>query len=330
MSAPDPPEKLSRREFMRRAAGAGLTLGAAAGLGFGLYDSRPPSASPEEKRPVTLPDYSVPAAKGRMAIVHGGDRIKTLGAALAAVGGLESLIKKGDRVLLKVNAAFALPPQLGATTNPELTAELIRLCRRAGASRVIVTDNPINDPASAFRLSGLEAAVRAAGGRLVLPRAEFFRPTTLPGGRLIKHWPLMAGPLEGITKLIGLAPVKDHHRSGASMTMKNWYGLLGGSRNVFHQDINGIITELALLVRPTLVILDGTMTMMRNGPTGGSLEDLKKTDTMIVSTDQVAADARGAALLGKRPADLPWIGQAGARGAGTVDFEKLRPARLKV
>ena len=38
------------------------------------------------------------------------------------------------------------------------------------------------------------------------------------------------------TKVIGVAPVKDHNLCRASMTTKNWYGLLGGRRNQFHQD----------------------------------------------------------------------------------------------
>ncbi len=49
------------------------------------------------------------------------------------------------------------------------------------------------------------------------------------------------------------------------MTMKNWYGLLGGRRNIFHQDINTIIAELAMMVKPTLVILDGTEVMVLSG-----------------------------------------------------------------
>ena len=96
-------------------------------------------------------------------------------------------------------------------------------------------------------------AVRAAGAELILPRESFFRPGTLPGGRLIRDWPILLEPLRGVTKLIGVAPVKHHNRAGASMTMKNWYGLLGGRRNQFHQDINGIIVELAALVQPTFV-----------------------------------------------------------------------------
>jgi uncharacterized protein (DUF362 family) len=111
------------------------------------------------------------------------------------------------------------------------------------------------------------------------------------------------------------------------MTMKNWYGLLGGRRNLFHQDIHNIIKELAMMVSPTLVILDGTWTMMTNGPTGGSLADLKQTNTMIISTDQVAADAFGATLLGKTLSDLPYIAKAQAEGLGQSDYESLRPLR---
>ena len=112
------------------------------------------------------------------------------------------------------------------------------------------------------------------------------------------------------------------------MTMKNWYGILGGRRNIFHQDIHGIITELATMISPTLVILDGIQTLVSNGPTGGSLSDVKATRTLIASTDQVAADACGATLLGKTAADLPHIALAQQAGAGTADYHSLNPVIL--
>ena len=263
-----------------------------------------------------------------MSIAYGGDRQRTVARALAAIGGIEAFVKRGDRVVLKVNAAFASPPSFNATTHPDLVAEVTRLCLKAGAAKVTVTDNPINDPASCFALTGIERAARSAGGRVLLPQETYFRPYSLPGGRLIRKWPVLFEPFKDANRLIGLAPVKDHHRSGASMTMKNWYGLLGGARNLFHQDIHNIIKELALMVKPTLVILDGTATMVANGPTGGSLSDVKATDTMIVSTDQVAADARGAALLGKTARDLPHIAMAAAAGAGTLDYSSLNPTEI--
>ncbi len=109
------------------------------------------------------------------------------------------------------------------------------------------------------------------------------------------------------------------------MTMKNWYGLLGGRRNIFHQDINTIITELARLVKPTLVILDGTEVMVSNGPTGGSLSDLRAMHKMIVSCDQVAADSYGASLLGLSAHDIPYLSKAEQAGVGTTRVESLKP-----
>lgn len=318
---------INRREFLVRAGKAGAAIAAAGGAGLLFHDRHGPSHSNATTGLVTLKDFSVPALRGKMSIAQGADRRKTLAKALETFGGIGGFIKEGDRVFIKVNAAFATPAALGATTHPELVSEVTRLCLQAGAVEVIVADNPINDPQSCFRLSGIAEAAQLAGATLLLPTPGAFRPTTLAGGNLIKNWPLLHRPFEGANKLIGLAPIKDHHRSGASMSMKNWYGLLGGRRNIFHQDINSIIKELALMVRPTFVVLDGTQVMMTNGPTGGSLDDLKATNTLVVSTDQVAADAFGATLLGKTAAELPFIGLAAAAGAGTADFNSLNPNR---
>ncbi|MEW6672407.1 MAG: DUF362 domain-containing protein [Thermodesulfobacteriota bacterium] len=318
----------SRRGFLMRSAKAGVSIAAACSAGYLFYDSGG-AIAPREPEAVRLPDFALPGMKGRMSVVRGSDRVKSLRAALNGLGGLAAFIKKGDRVLLKVNAAFASPPALSATTHPQLIVETVRLCYAAGAASVVLTDNPINDPMSCFRLTGIEQAAREAGAELILPREHYFRSTSVPGGMLIQNWPLLYEPFKGITKLIGMAPVKDHHRSGASLGMKNWYGLLGGRRNMFHQNIHTIIQELALMVRPTLVILDGTFSMMTNGPTGGSLSDLKRTDTLIVSTDQVAADAFAARLLNKTTDDLPFIAKAAAAGAGTADYEDLRPVIIQ-
>jgi uncharacterized protein (DUF362 family) len=114
------------------------------------------------------------------------------------------------------------------------------------------------------------------------------------------------------------------------MIMKNWYGLLGGGRSIFHTDINTIIVELAMLVKPTLVILDGTEVMVSNGPTGGSSSDLKQTDIMIAGCDQVAVDSFGASLLDMKPADLPYLLKAQELKLGTTDYQSLKPVFAKL
>jgi uncharacterized protein (DUF362 family) len=323
-------ETYTRRQFLSRSAKAGAAVIAACGISYWLYDPNAPAPSIDSDSRSGFPDFSIPGIEKKMSIVRGDNRVTTLQAALKVLGGMETFIKKGDRVLLKVNAAFASPPMLSATTHPSIVSELTDFCYRSGAASVWITDNPINDPASCFGLSGIDEAARSAGAKVLLPEERFFEPTTLADGLLIRNWPVLYKPFENITKVIGVAPVKDHHRSGASMTMKNWYGLLGGRRNIFHQDIYNIIKELAVMVKPSLVVLDGTTTMMTNGPTGGSVSDLKPTNTMIVSTDQVAADAFGAGLLGKQISDLPYIGKAEAEGVGTANYRSLNPVELSV
>jgi uncharacterized protein (DUF362 family) len=318
-------EELSRRQFLNRSLKASGAVVAACVGGYLFYDSTPPASSQPQLPGIQLPDFSIPAMDKKMAVVRGDNRSATLAAAFKALGGLNRFIKNGDRVLLKVNAAFATPPILSATSHPQLVSELTRLCYQAGASSVLVTDNPINDPASCFELTGIARAARSSGAKVLLPEANFFMTTSLPDAKLIKNWPVLYEPLKSVNKVIGVAPVKDHHRSGASMSMKNWYGLLGGRRNIFHQDIHTIIKELAMLIKPSLVVLDGTTAMVTNGPTGGSLSDLKSTNTMIVSTDQVAADAYGASLIGKSALELPFITKADEIGIGTADYKSLNP-----
>lgn len=320
-------KKLNRRQLLTRAGKVGISIAAAGTVSKLLYDATGPKVGVEDEKSVTLQDFSVQHRLGQtMSIVKGSDRVETLDKAIELLGGIERFVRPGETVAIKPNVAFASPPMLGATANPELVAEVVRLCYKRGrAKKVIVTDNPINDPASCFTLSGIGKAASAAGAKVVLPKAHLFKHTTLTGGRLIKNWPIFFEPFKKVDKLIGIAPIKDHHRAGASMTMKNWYGLLGGRRNIFHQDINTIIAELAMMVRPTLVILDGTEVMITNGPTGGSVSDLRRANTLIASTDCVAADSYGCSLLDLKVSDLPYLEKGEKAGVGTTSYESLNP-----
>jgi uncharacterized protein (DUF362 family) len=324
------PKQASRRRFVRRLAKAGLLAAATGFAGWRFHDPHGPTPQQRQADAGPLPAFDLNDGGPALAVARGADRSRTLPAVVDALGGMARFVRPGDRVVLKVNAAFAAPASLSATTHPEMVKAVTELCFSAGAGAVVVTDNPINDPGTCFELSGIANAASKAGAQVVLPAAERFAPVSLPGGRLIQNWPALTGPLAQADRLIGLAPVKDHHRSGASMTMKNWYGLLGGRRNIFHQDIHSIITELALAVRPTLVILDGTTTMISNGPTGGSLSDLRATHTVVAGTDQVAVDTWGARLLERQVNDLPYLEKAAAAGAGTTDVEALSPVVVSV
>lgn len=317
----------SRRQFIAKTTKAGLSIAAISTTGYLLHDQQGPNPDKNRHVVTALPNFRVAALPGKnLSIVSGEDHIQTVNRGIQLLGGIEHFIKPGDVVGIKPNVAFASPPILGATTNAELVAEVVRLCYQKGQAReVLVFDNPINDPASCFSLSGIQSACENAGARIVMPRKDLFGLVTLQEAKLIHNWPVFLDPLKRIDKLIGIAPVKHHHRSGASMTMKNWYGLLGGRRNIFHQDIHTIIAELALMVQPTFVILDGTQVMVSNGPTGGSISDLTMKNTLVVGCDQVSVDTFGSSLLGLQPEDLPFLEKAQGLGAGTTDYQSYQP-----
>ena len=69
---------------------------------------------------------------------------------MGGVDGVRHFITKGDVVVIKPNVAFDKNPDLGATTSPDTVSAVVKLCKEAGARKVIVCDNPINNPESCF------------------------------------------------------------------------------------------------------------------------------------------------------------------------------------
>ena len=266
----------------------------------------------------------LPRAAG-IGVARGSNIRAMVRSAIDAIGGIGKFIRSGDVVVIKPNVAFERAAPLGATSNPEVVAELIYLVREAGASEVRVADNPIESPESCFVRSGVRRAALEAGARVILPAPGDFETLNVKGAKWIERWPFFWRPFAGADKVIGVAPVKDHNLCRASMTTKNWYGLLGGRRNQFHQDIHGIITDLALMMRPTFVVLDGTRVLFRSGPTGGSLSDVRPGQTIAAATDSIALDAFGWDDLlqrdpGQRPKYMTFIQE---KGLGTSDWRSL-------
>jgi uncharacterized protein (DUF362 family) len=269
-----------------------------------------------------IPSFAVPGTEGMMAVAEGPDHALAVRAALQELGGIERFVKAGDRVLIKPNCAFDRPAHLGATTSPAVTGEVVRQCIAAGAE-VRVIDNPINNPEGCFVKSGLMDAVGLAGGEVWLPSASLFGQVKI-GTLRIPEWEALYRPLDWADKLIGIPTVKTHNLSGATLTMKNWYGLLGGPRNRLHQAIHEVIADLAQFIRPTLVVLDGSRLLVSNGPTGGSPSDVRPGNVIAAGTDQVAIDCFGARLLGLDPKDIAYLGMAEKLGLGVLSEENLK------
>ena len=305
-----------RRLVLTRLGQAGAVLGASGALGAlglfcpGRYRGRAPARG--------LRDVRVGDEAGRplLVVARGGDPASRVRAAVAALGGMERFVKRGETVLVKPNMAWDRTPEQGANTDPGVVAEVVRLCRAAGARHVIVTDNPVHDAARVAERSGIRAAVAAAGGDLILPGAAGFERAAL-GGSVLASWDVLSVLFQA-DRLVNVPVAKHHSLSRLTCGLKNHMGLIGGSRGRLHQEIHPSLVDLAAAFRPTLTVVDATRVMMRNGPTGGRLEDVAAVNAVAAGTDPVACDAWAARQIGLDPAEVGHVVQADGRGLGSL------------
>jgi uncharacterized protein (DUF362 family) len=320
---PSDPQALSRRDaLIKLLRVAGASAGAAGlGIWLGQHSWRPEAALAvtAKHRRAIAPDSQLP----EMAVITGDDPAQLVRQAVEELGGMRRFISRGDVVLVKPNIGWDRTPEQAANTNPDAVAEVIRQCSNAGAKRVIVTDVSCNDPRRCFQRSGIAAAAQATGAEVILPDPAMFKEVDLQGETL-RAWPVLSPFLE-VDKVINIPIAKHHALTGTTLGMKNWYGMLGGPRHQLHQKIHESLVDLAAFVLPTLTIIDCYRILVRNGPTGGNLQDVLLKKTMVAGTNPVALDAYVAkAFWNLEVSDLPYLTTAANRGLGTYEFEKVR------
>lgn len=309
---------MKRREFIKKTGQAAALAALSGGLGL-LFHNRESTAYANLVK--ANPAFQVASDPNlpQIVLAQNTDHIAALHAALDAVGGVGRFVKSGEKVVVKPNIGWDRTPEQGADTNPVLVGEMVRLCLKAGASEVIVTDIPCNSAPRCFLRSGIKEAVEKAGGKAILPRDEDLVTVDLQG-KILTDWPVLKYFIEA-DRLINMPIVKNHSLSRSTVGMKNLYGILGGSRNQLHQQIDQSIVDLASFFTPTLVVVDATRVMLRGGPTGGSLDDVEIKNSIICATDQVAADARAVEFLDMQPDKIAHIVLAQKSELGTIDYK---------
>lgn len=304
----------TRRQFLRT---AGLT---AAGLAAGVSACSARPGASAVRQPASPPAGD----QAYLAIARGLDPAGSTRAAIAALGGMGRFVRSGQDVIVKPNICVDYhPPEYAVTTNPVVVGTLVSLCLAAGASRVRVMDTPLGGTAvSAYAVSGISEAVRAAGGEMQVMRPDRFVSTPIPAGRDLSEWPVYQDIFE-TDVLINVPIAKQHSLARLSLGCKNLLGLVG-TPNRIHLNLGQRVADLAGLIRPTLTVVDAVRILVTHGPTGGSLNDVKQTNTVIASHDPVTADAFAASLFGLDGADVEYVKLAGEMGLGTLDWKSIK------
>lgn len=256
-----------------------------------------------------------------LAWIQGDSPAKITRQALSSLGGMKRFVSRGDVVMVKPNIGWDRTPELAACTNPEIVKTLVEVCFEAGAKEVKIIDNPCNPANRTYVRSGIEAAAKEAGAKVLLPNPHRLKKTAL-NGEWLKEWEVYTDFIEA-DKIINVPIAKTHSLSRVTLGMKNWLGALGGNRNQLHQRLDLALVDLASFFKPCLTFLDAYRILVRNGPQGGRLSDVKLQKTVVVGVDYVAVDTAGASFFGIGPQELPCLQIAHQKGFGEINLEKL-------
>ncbi|MGE5262057.1 MAG: DUF362 domain-containing protein [Acidobacteriota bacterium] len=269
-----------------------------------------------------VPPY---AGEPYLVVARGSNIAAITRAAIESLGGISKFVKSGNDVILKPNICnSSYGPEYATTTNPEVMAELVRMCLEAGARRVRVMDQGFSGSAvEGYKKSGIRDAVEKAGGQMEIMTAAKYVQVNFPNARDIKTWKVYQDILKADV-VINVPIAKNHNSARVTLAMKCLMGVIE-NRNEIHVALDQRIADLSTVIKPTLHIIDAVRVLTRNGPTGGSLDYVLRANTIIASHDPVAADAFATReFFQKQPEDIGYIKIGGEMGLGRYDLNNLR------
>jgi len=300
--------QMKRRELLRR-----LGLGVAA-VGLGQVTLGQKAGGQQQQPVVVVAEKDKPTELVRKAI--------------KALGGMGRFVKKGNRVLIKPNIAFARPPEGAANTNPEVVAELVQLCFEAGAKEVIVLDYTLDPARITYEMSGIAKAAEAKGARMVYVSPRDFVPIEVPKGKILSAYDVrVLKQVLDADVFINVPIAKTHGSARLTLGMKNLMGIIQ-DRGSWHRsgDLHQCIADFVTAVKPHLTVIDAIRILASGGPKGPGRVEQK--DTIIASTDIVAADAYATTLFGLTPNDVPHIIKAAELGVGVADLKRVKIVKV--
>ena len=303
---------MRRRDFLKSGllAGASVTLPGV----YGNIFARTSSTTP--------PAFDLVAIKG-------GEPDTMFDEAIKQLGGIKNFVKKNQKVLVKPNIGWDAVPERGANTHPKLVERVIKHCFDAGAKDVYVFDHTCDDWKRSYANSGIEKAVKDAGGTIVTGGSEgMYQEVSINAGKSLTKAKVHELVLDSDV-FINMPILKSHSSTKLSLCMKNMMGVVW-DRGYWHRnDLHQCIADYATYnKKPTLNIVDAYYMMKQNGPRGVSTADVAVMKSQILCTNMVVADAAAAKMFGMEPDDVSYIKIADSMGVGKMDLSKLNIKRI--
>lgn len=312
---------MDRREFLKNAALTAAGLAAASALPKSALLAADTDSQRVDTATKKVPD---------LIAVRNGEPVEMFRKGIEKLGGMKAFVKKGQKVVVKPNIGWDQPPENGANTNPELVGEIVRQCVAAGASAVYVLDHTCNAWQKCYKNSGIEDAVKKAGGEMkTANNKDDYVEKTEPAATSMKK--ALIHKLVAEADVYINVPVLKHHGSATmSCAMKNYMGIVWDRQWMHRNDLQQSIADSVLYRKPDLNIVDAYRVMFQNGPRGVSKNDVRTDKMMLLSRDIVAVDVAAAAIIKFETDKIPHIKHGETLGLGTMDLKKLKVERINI
>lgn len=190
----------------------------------------------------------------------------------------------------------------GVITNPALIQEIVGLLRDCNDEVIVGESNGFNYPCwTAFKKTGVEAAVKLAGGNVVNLSEDKLVKVKIDRGVAVKQLFLPKTVLDA-DAVVDLALMKTHEFAAYSGAVKNLFGCIPSNKRIYlHPYLNEVFYNLYTILNPKLTIMDARIAVEGNGPTKGKPV---KMDIILTSDDAFAVDVIAARIMGLNPNDV--------------------------
>jgi uncharacterized protein (DUF362 family) len=246
-----------------------------------------------------------------VSIVRAPQYDQTLYATVRGMIEQHGLDVRGKRVVLKPNLV-EFEPDTPINTHPMLVHAAFEAFRSLGAASVQIAEGP------GHRRNTLDMADAAGYFNTVDGFEDHFTDLNLDDvthvhpqrqfSRLRKLY--LPNTVLGADLLVSMPKLKTHHWVGATLSMKNLFGVVPGGvygwpKNVLHwAGIHECIADLHSLFPRQFAIVDGIVGMEGNGPIQGTP---KPVGVLIAGSDPVAVDATCCRVMQIDPYQIEYL-----------------------
>lgn len=242
--------------------------------------------------------------------------------AVDLIGGIQTIVKAGEKVLLKVNwCVVPEDPKVGVVTNPVVARAVADLVKEAGAEPIIADAAARGvDTDLVIQSTGYDKLADEGYAVVNLEKEKVVR-LEIPDGEIlqkIKTFELVTQ----VDKIIDIPLFKTHDSAEATLGLKNMKGLLhDDQKSKLHREgLYAGIADVNSRFAPDLVVYDGTWAMEGLGPMYGIPFEL---NLILATREVVAGDAVAGSIMGFEPGELLVTKMAYERGLGEMNLTKI-------